>query len=119
MKHTVIDAPSRRILFDLCRVANTFASRFLGWMGKRYAAGSEAIIFYRTSSLHTFFMRFSIDVIYLDRDMRVMRVVEMIKPWRVTYCRGAACAIECAGGQARKKEITPGKTIEIKKASDI
>lgn len=48
----------------------------------------------RCSSIHTFGMRFALDVAFLDRDGRVLRRVEAVPPRRVLWCRGAAAVLE-------------------------
>ena len=55
-----------------------------------------------TWSVHTWFMRFPIDVVFLDGDGRVLRIVEAMPPWRMAARRGARVALELpAGGAAR------------------
>ncbi len=64
------------------RIADTFASRLTGLMGRRALAEGEGLLLKGCRSIHTCFMRFSIDVAYLDRDMWVVAVHHCVKPWR-------------------------------------
>jgi uncharacterized membrane protein (UPF0127 family) len=63
------------------KVAKTFLSRFLGFMFKKNA--NYAILFKNCRSVHTFFMRFNIDVVFLDKENKVIKVVENVKPFRM------------------------------------
>lgn len=73
------------ILATKVEYANTFFTRFLGLMGRKkenFPEGS-ALFFNQCNSIHMFFMKFPIDVIYLDKDFHVVRVVKNIQPWKV------------------------------------
>ncbi|MGZ4413623.1 MAG: DUF192 domain-containing protein [Gaiellaceae bacterium] len=69
------------------------------------------------SSVHTFFMRFAIDIIFLDGDWTVLAVAERVVPFRVAWKRGAAAVLELAAGEARRLEIAPGSRIAWGKRS--
>lgn len=65
-------------------VADTFIKRLLGYMFRR-EPHHEAILFDPCSSIHTFFMRFDIDVLFVDADMVILKKVENLKPWKVIF----------------------------------
>lgn len=65
-------------------IADTFMTRLLGLMGKASFAKEKAMLFKGHPSVHTCFMRFPIDIVFLDKDMRVTEVTENLKPWRFT-----------------------------------
>lgn len=62
-------------------VADNFVKRFLGLMGKKTLAKDEGLLLKPCSGIHTFFMKFTIDVIYLGKDNIVLDK-ETIGPWR-------------------------------------
>ncbi|GIZ52342.1 DUF192 domain-containing protein [Noviherbaspirillum aridicola] len=64
------------------RVANSFCSRFAGLMFKKRLAADEALLLTWCQSVHTAFMRFAIDLVYLDENGCVTKCVEKLKPWR-------------------------------------
>lgn len=64
------------------KVADTLFSRFLGLMGKRDLPEGEGLLIERCNAIHTHFMRFSIDAIFLDAEDRVVKTVRNIPPWR-------------------------------------
>lgn len=72
--------------------ASTFKDKFLGFMFRKQA--DYAILFEKCSSLHTFFMRFDIDVVFMDKNKNVLKEVKNLKPWRIAVCRKAYYALE-------------------------
>ena len=79
--------------------ANTFFSRLRGLMFRRKMAPQTALLLDPCPQIHTCFMRFNIDVIFLDKDNRVIAVLENLKPWRMSkfYTR-ARRTLELPGG---------------------
>ena len=70
-------------------------------MGRPSLALDEGVLFTRTGSIHMFFMRFPIDAVFCDRDLRVLHVVSDLQPWRTAGKRGAKSVLELhAGGAA-------------------
>jgi uncharacterized membrane protein (UPF0127 family) len=63
------------------KVAETFFSKFLGFMLKKNA--NYALLFENCRSIHTFFMRFNLDILFLDKENKVIKVVRNVKPFRV------------------------------------
>jgi uncharacterized protein len=72
------------------------------------------MLFENCSSIHTFFMRVPIDVIFIDDRNVVMRVVANLRPWRpFVGCSGARSVVELAAGSAQRYGIAEGETIEL------
>ena len=94
-----------------CRVADRFASRLRGLLGRRGLAPAEGLLIRPASSIHTFFMRFPIDVAFLDRDGVGVKVVPNLSPWRVALARGARDALELAAGTAATRGLRPGRRL--------
>lgn len=69
------------LLLDQVKIADSFWKRFWGLMGRAYLPQGEGLLLKGVKGVHTCFMRFPIQVIYLDRDCRVMEK-ETLKPWR-------------------------------------
>ena len=66
-------------------VADTFWKRAIGLMGRKKLAAGWGFLILRCNSIHTCFMRFPIDAIFLDQDYRVVKVVRGVKPWRMAW----------------------------------
>lgn len=97
------------VLYESCRVANTFFSRFLGLMGKSIVPENEAIVFPRCNSIHTFFMRIPIDVIFVSETGKVVKVFPQLRPWKLLLpVKGGVHAIEIASQGADQKKINIG-----------
>jgi uncharacterized membrane protein (UPF0127 family) len=66
----------------------------LAWLDREEVPGGWGLLIPRCRSVHTFGMRFALDVWFLDVDGRVVRRVEAVPPRRVLWCRGAAAVVE-------------------------
>lgn len=64
-------------------VAGTSTSRAKGLLGRDSLASGEGLLFKNCSSLHTFFMRFPIDIIFADKNGRVLKIAESVGPFRL------------------------------------
>lgn len=81
---------SRRVV-----VADTFLKRLRGMIGRRFQdIGDDVWLFPRCTSVHTFLMGDALDIVFADRDGRVLLALEGVPPCRVVGCRGAAYALE-------------------------
>ena len=78
--------------------ARGFRARLLGLAFLDRLDGDDALLIRRCRSVHTFGMRFSIDVVFVDSEWRVLRIVRDMPPRRIACCRGAAAAIEVNAG---------------------
>ena len=107
-----------RLLCARCRVADSFASRFRGLLGASALPAGEGLLIRGTSSVHTHFMRFSIDVVFLDADGRVLRVVRNLRPWRAAGRRGARDVLELAAGECERVGLEEGDVLAEEPAED-
>jgi hypothetical protein len=95
-----------------CAVASSWSKRLVGLMGRRSLAADEGMLFPHTGSIHMFFMRFPIDAVFCDRDLRVVKVVAGLKPWRTASARGAKVTIELPLGGAGRVQPGDGLLLE-------
>ena len=95
-----------------CRSAATFFSRLRGLLGRRGLAENEGLLIQPASSIHTFFMRFALDVAFLDRDGRVVKLVPGLRPWRVSLARGARSALELPAGEIARRQLRLGDILQ-------
>jgi hypothetical protein len=80
----VQNADRESVLGTAIEVAETSAKRAKGLLGRDSLAAGEGLLFKRCSSLHTFFMRFAIDIVYIDKDGRVLKIAHSVPPFRVS-----------------------------------
>lgn len=90
------------------RIADRFTSRLRGLMLAPPLADHEGLLLTRCSSIHTAFMRQTIDVVYLDRNDNVVRCVQMLKPWSASMAWAASQVLELAPGCIARYAIAPG-----------
>jgi uncharacterized protein len=81
------------------REARGLRARLLGLARLHHLDPNDALLIRRCRSVHTFGMRFPIDVVFVDRDWRVLRLVRDVGPRRFVTCRKAAAVIEVRAGE--------------------
>jgi uncharacterized membrane protein (UPF0127 family) len=102
-----------RVVCERCIVANSPLPRMRGLLGRRNLGSDEGVLLRPAGSIHTFFMQFSIDVVFLDRDGRVLRVAESVRPWRTAAARGARSVLELRAGEAARRGVAAGDVLEV------
>lgn len=101
------------IVCERCTIADTPLPRMRGLLGKRDLAPDEGVLLRPAGSVHTFFMRFAIDVVFLDRDGRVLRIAESVPPWRTAAARGAKAVLELRAGECARRRLLTGDVLEV------
>jgi len=96
------------------QVATGFRARLVGWLGRRSAPRGRGLWIAPCDGVHTFAMRFPVDLVFLDAAGRVRRVDHRVPAWRIRVCLGAHSVIELAAGQAQELRIAVGDRIEIR-----
>jgi uncharacterized protein len=100
---------------ESCVVADRMLPRMKGLLGRRELASGEGMLIRPTSSIHTFFMRFPIDAVFLSRDGEVLKVAKSVGAWRARFCRGAHSVLELPAGEAERRDIASGAQLETRK----
>jgi uncharacterized membrane protein (UPF0127 family) len=95
------------------RVADGIWSRFWGLMGRRSLPEGSGLLLRPSSSIHTAFMRFPIDLVFLDRALRVVKVVPEMKPFRAAVAFGAHSVLELNAGAAAKAQVEAGDQLTL------
>lgn len=76
---------NNKILSQNVRVADDFSSRLIGLMFKKKLVGADALLIDPCNSIHTFFMRYSLDVVFIGKKNNVVKIIRNLKPWRMTW----------------------------------
>lgn len=97
----------------MIRHAETFGARLLGLLVRAPLNDDEALYLAPCSSVHTVGMRYSIDVVFVDRGGRVLKLIEDLRPLRAAWCCGAHGAVELVAGGARRHGIHGGSVLPI------
>jgi len=93
------------------RVAKSFVSRLRGLLGAADLPGGQGVLFPGTSSVHTHFMRFPIDVVFLDADRRVVAIRPALRPWRIASAKVARSVLELAAGECARIGLAEGDVL--------
>ena len=103
--------PDGRVVCERCLVAARPLRRMRGLLGRRDLPQGEGILLRPAGSIHTFFMRFSIDVVFLSEAGVVLCIAAAVRPWRIAVCRGARSALELAAGESERHGLEVGQTL--------
>jgi uncharacterized membrane protein (UPF0127 family) len=110
---TLVNSRSGRALAHSIVGAFDSASRRTGLLGRDRLDEGHALIIAPTSAIHTFFMRFAIDVAFVRRDGRIVGVRHAMKPWRMAAALGAYAAVELPPGTLADSDTVRGDTLII------
>jgi uncharacterized protein len=95
-------------------VATSPWRRFVGLMGRTELPAGHGLYLRPCNSIHTFFMRFPIDAVFVDKEGETVRVYEHIKPWRMTrLVRHAKACIELPAGTAASAGVAAGQRLRV------
>lgn len=104
-----------KVLFSKAKVANNILTRFKGLMLRSSLNEGEALIITPCNSIHMFFMRMPLDVLFVNNKNEVVAIVENIKPWRMTKMYwDADYVVECPIGTVSKYNIEKGNVLILK-----
>jgi uncharacterized membrane protein (UPF0127 family) len=107
---TLVDQ-SGRVVCERCERADTLASRTKGLLGRSGLGPGEGLLISKTASVHTFFMRFPIDVVFLDRKFRVRSISRELAAFRLAGRLGPGHVLELAAGEATRAGIEKGNQL--------
>lgn len=95
-------------------LANSFWSRMKGLMWKKDLTEDEGLVLVPCNSVHSMFMRFPIDLLFLSREFKVIKIIERFKPWRATpIIRDCYQIVELKAGVVSKKGVSVKDELEI------
>jgi uncharacterized protein len=100
-------------LASALEIADTPARRSKGLLGRSSLGQSTGLWIVPCESVHMFGMKFAIDLVYLDRRMRVKKVRHALKPWRISACLTAHSVIELPVGAILDSRTEPGDILEL------
>lgn len=98
---------------ERCEIPESSFGRMRGLLGRSGLESGAGMLIDAAPSVHMFFMRFPIDVVFLDRERNVVRVVHALRPWRVAGARRAVAALELPAGAAAAAGIEEGDQLVL------
>lgn len=101
------------VVCERCSLARDPFTRMRGLLGRSGLAQGEGLLLQPAASIHTLFMRFPIDAVFLDGDRRVLRVASGLRPWRAAAAKRAHAVLELAAGEAARVGLAPGDVLRL------
>ena len=113
VKVTVRNQTRNTVLAMAAEVADSSAKRRVGLLKHKKLDPGDGLWITPCESVHTFFMKFAIDLVYLDRQKRVRKVRHAVPPWRLSACLTAHSILELPAGTAKQTGTQRGDTLAI------
>src|SRR6266699_484973 len=117
-RHFILKNQDGSVICDRCVVADRPLSRLRGLLGRHELPESEGLLITPESSIHTWFMRFPIDVVFLDATLTVLGTRENVGSWRVAGWRGARSVLELPAGACQQRKLRPGDRLVLDDCTD-
>ncbi len=109
----ILNLTRGNVLCEQVEIADSALPRMRGLLGRRSLPSGEGVLLQPAPSIHTAFMRFEFDVVFLDASLHVIRTVEHVRPWRVVIARHAASVLELAAGEVSRRKVQLGDQIVV------
>jgi hypothetical protein len=108
IERSIVLVHGRDLVCECCEVADTALTRMRGLLGRRGLPRGHGLFIEPTWSVHTWFMRFPIDVVFLDHDLTVLEVRKDMRPWRMAARFRARSVLELASGECDRLRLDVG-----------
>lgn len=109
----VLNQTRGNVVCERTEVASNPFTRMRGLLGRAGLDQGSGMLFRGESSIHSAFMRFEFDAIFMDHRMRVVKLAERIKPWRALGAKGGGNILELAGGEISRLGVAVGDQLEV------
>ena len=113
------NARNRLVLAHQLSTAFDSRTRRSGLLGRDGFDAGQAMIIAPSNAIHTFFMRFPIDIAFVTRSGRVAKACHSVLPWRMAAAIRAYAAIELPAGTLVRSETVSGDVLELVRAADL
>jgi uncharacterized membrane protein (UPF0127 family) len=95
------------------KLANSFGTRLIGLLDRVSLEGGEGLLLTPCNSVHTMFMRFSLDLVFMDQGKKILRIYEDAKPFRVyPPVKAAVQVLELSAGECRRLGLEEGMVLD-------
>ncbi|MGA3019367.1 MAG: DUF192 domain-containing protein [Bryobacteraceae bacterium] len=113
MKVLIRNQTRGTVLADAVELADTSAKRRTGLLKHERLEPGQGLWIVPCESVHTFFMKFPIDLVYVDKRHKVRKVRHSVAPWRMSACLSAHSVIELPAGTAQQSGTQPGDELAV------
>jgi uncharacterized membrane protein (UPF0127 family) len=109
-----------KLLATAAEEARSFSTRFMGLMGRKELPFGSGLHIVPCNGIHTFFMRIAIDALFLDRELRVVKLFASLPPWRATSVYfNAHSVLELPSGTVAASGTSEGDLLELTSAANL
>ena len=115
MKVLVRNQTRKTVLAQAADVADSSAKRRTGLLKHERLEPGEGLWIVPCESVHTFFMKFPIDLVYLDKRRKVKKVRHAVPAWRLSACLSAHSVLELPAGTVKQTGTAVGDELEVEK----
>lgn len=109
----VLNLTRHTVLASCVEVAGNTANRRKGLLGRDGLGSGEGLLIRPCEAVHTFGMRFPIDLVYMDRLHQIKKIRSNVRPWRLSACLSAHSVLELAAGTIRESQSRPGDKLKF------
>jgi uncharacterized membrane protein (UPF0127 family) len=113
MKTQTLKREDGTVVCDKCTIADNPLRRMRGLLGRDGLESGEGLLLRPASAVHTYFMRFPIDVVFLDRSLVVVGISDSVDPWRARSRKGAKAVLELPAGESARRGLEVGDQLEL------
>jgi uncharacterized protein len=107
-RRPIINITRGTVVCEKAELADGSLQRMRGLLGRKSLPAGDGLLLQPAPSIHTAFMRFAIDAVFLDRDSVVVKVVDFLAPWRAASARQARSVLELAAGESGRRGVQIG-----------
>jgi uncharacterized membrane protein (UPF0127 family)/CheY-like chemotaxis protein len=109
----IVNLSRETVVCERTAIASTPWRRMRGLLGRASLTSGEGMLLCPAPSIHTAFMRFPIDVVFLDQNLRVVKIDAELAPWRMASARHARAVLELPAGEAQRRELVVGDQLGV------
>lgn len=110
---TIVNRTRGEVVCEKAEIADTPWTRLRGLLGRSELPPGSGMLLRPSPSIHSAFMRFEFDAIFLDAEMRVVRIAERIPAWRARAAKGARAVLELSAGEAARRGVQVGDELAV------
>jgi uncharacterized protein len=109
----IINVTRGNVVCERGAIADRAVPRMRGLLGRSELPAGEGILLTPAPMIHTAFMRFAIDAVFLDSELRIVKLEPNLAPWRTAGAHGARAVLELAEGEIARRELAVGEQLAI------
>jgi len=106
------------VVCERCELADNPLKRMRGLLGRTELAENEGMLFRPAGSIHMYFMRFPIDVLFVGADGSVIKIVEQLGAWRMAASLHACITVELPTGSVQRHQVLTGDRLSLQSRQD-